>query len=166
MGDHQNDHFITGLPSTNGHNGHFGGLPAFGGSDSCNGSKTQSTTTTESNTPENTVRLDAIDGDVNHKSKRSASQKSVDRFTIADNCEVITESELIVIYLCADNIDWNLVFRFSDGNLESDIIKSAMLITENTPTEVVKRVIDDLAVCVRNGNCDLPIKHFKWVCFR
>lgn len=96
MGDHQNDHFITGLPSTNGHNGHFGGLSAFGGSaekeDSCNGSKTQSATTTESNTPENTVRLDAIDGDVNHKSKRSASQKSVDRFTIAENGEVITES--------------------------------------------------------------------------
>lgn len=98
MGDHQLEHFTlssltaittgAGAP-TNGINGH--GL-AFDRDDFCNGgSKTQSstTTTTESNTPENTVRLDSIDGS-NHKSH--SSQRNTPTFTMADNGEIIFES--------------------------------------------------------------------------
>lgn len=55
--------------------------------DSCNGSKTQSATTTESNTPENTVRLDNI-----------PSNKS-QNFHIGDNGELILDSKwLILLY--------------------------------------------------------------------
>lgn len=107
MGDHQVDqHFIGSggigaqiIPlSTNGHNGHYGNFGNFGGSaekeDSCNGSKTQSATTTESNTPENTVRLDAIDGSGNNnKTKRIMSQKRVDNYTFDENGELITEGK-------------------------------------------------------------------------
>lgn len=117
MGDHQADqHFISGgggvpiIPlSTNGHNGHYAGYGNFGGSgekeDSCNGSKTQSATTTESNTPENTVRLDAIDGGINNnKTKRIMGQKRVDNYTFDENGELITESKCIFLFL----IDYNL----------------------------------------------------------
>lgn len=102
MGDHQLEHFtLSSLTSTttaiasvptNGLNGH--GL-AFDRDDFCNGgSKTQSstTTTTESNTPENTVRLDSIDGS-NHKSH--SSQRYYPTFTMADNGEIIFESKYI-----------------------------------------------------------------------
>lgn len=53
--------------------------------DSCNGSKSQSATTTESNTPENTVRLDTIDA--NHKTL--PSQKYVANFTITVTGELM-----------------------------------------------------------------------------
>jgi hypothetical protein len=49
--------------------------------DSCNGSKTQSATTTESNTPENTVRLDNI------PSNRNLN------YHFAENGEMILDSE-------------------------------------------------------------------------
>lgn len=53
--------------------------------DSCNGSKSQSATTTESNTPENTVRLDTIDA--NHKTL--PSQKYVANFSITESGELM-----------------------------------------------------------------------------
>lgn len=56
--------------------------------DSCNGSKTQSATTTESNTPENTVRLDGID--MIHKN--SAQQQRHHSYTISETGELIVES--------------------------------------------------------------------------
>lgn len=51
--------------------------------DSCNGSKTQSCTTTESNTPENTVRMDGIDG------TGRMQQPKKHNFTFGDNGELI-----------------------------------------------------------------------------
>lgn len=55
--------------------------------DSCNGSKTQSCTTTESNTPENTVRLDNL------------AQKSRQSYHMSENGEVITESKFCYSYI-------------------------------------------------------------------
>lgn len=51
--------------------------------DSCNGSKTQSATTTESNTPENTVRLDGMDG------MSRIGQTKTHNFIIEDNGELL-----------------------------------------------------------------------------
>ena len=56
--------------------------------DSCNGSKTQSSATTESNTPENTVRLDAIDSNATIKTKHQHNH------SFSDTGEFITESKL------------------------------------------------------------------------
>lgn len=52
------------------------------GDDSVNGSKTQSTVTTESNTPDNTLRLDGL------------TQKAGVNYTIEDG-EVVIESKLM-----------------------------------------------------------------------
>lgn len=82
------DHQIEQFPNI-GINGHL----KLDKEDSCNGSKTQSATTTESNTPENTVRLDTIDAAVHNKSV--TSQKHVINFIISDSGELITESNII-----------------------------------------------------------------------
>jgi hypothetical protein len=55
---------------------------------SCNGSKTQSATTTESNTPENTVKMDVTDI-INRFSTQSNHN-----FTFTETGELITESKL------------------------------------------------------------------------
>jgi CLIP-associating protein 1/2 len=71
------DHLIHA--PANGFNGHAGLL--LDRDDSINGSKTQSATTTESNTPENTVRLESM-----------GQKASAQNFHIENN-EVILESE-------------------------------------------------------------------------
>lgn len=70
---------------TNGFNGHaFGSIDK---EDSCNGSKTQSSaTTTESNTPENTVRMD---NEVNARATFTA--KHSNNVTFLPNDELVTE---------------------------------------------------------------------------
>lgn len=70
--------------NTNGYNGHILGI--VDKEDSCNGSKTQSATTTESNTPENTVRLD---GEMTARSSFAA--KHSDNVTFLPNGELVTE---------------------------------------------------------------------------
>lgn len=99
MGEHlaQLDNFTLG---TNGINGHFG----FDKEDSCNGSKTQSATTTESNTPESTVRLDTME-----------TKNNSLIYTLADNGELITESKLefFFFFFCESNlINFYLIFFF------------------------------------------------------
>lgn len=61
--------------------------------DSCNGSKTQSATTTESNTPENTVRLDGME--MAHKTivQQQQQQQRHQSYSFAENGELILESE-------------------------------------------------------------------------
>lgn len=57
--------------------------------DSCNGSKTQSATTTESNTPENTVRME---GDI--ATRGSFTAKHSNNVTLLPNGELVTECKL------------------------------------------------------------------------
>lgn len=66
--------------------GEINGFRANDNEDSCNGSKIQSATTTESNTPENTIR---IDGDVSNRNSFTA--KHSNNVTFATNGELITE---------------------------------------------------------------------------
>ncbi|XP_055919459.1 CLIP-associating protein isoform X2 [Eupeodes corollae] len=119
--------------SSNGLNGH---LLLLDKEDSCNGSKTQSATTTESNTPESTVRLDAMDMQ-NHKV--SSVQRHHQNFQIGENGEIILEN----------------------GSSESDIIKAAIVLNLDTNSEVIQQTLADLSVCIKSGNCDLPNKNFK-----
>lgn len=64
--------------------------------DSCNGSKTQSTATTESNTPENTVRADC-----EIVARNSFTAKHSNNVTFLANGELVTECKILSIYLNA-----------------------------------------------------------------
>uniref|UniRef100_A0A6B2EFM1 Putative microtubule associated-protein orbit n=1 Tax=Phlebotomus kandelakii TaxID=1109342 RepID=A0A6B2EFM1_9DIPT len=116
--------------ATNGLNGHFS---VGEKEDSCNGSKTQSATTTESNTPENTVRIDTTDCHV-----RSISKADI---TYDVNGEVIIEKTL----------------------RESDIVKAAILLNMETTPTTVAQILSNLSACITYGNCQLPIQHFKGI---
>lgn len=72
--------------TSNGYNGHML-LMNVDKDDSCNGSKTQSTTTTESNTPENTVRMD---NDIN-ATRNTFTPKHSNNVTFLANGELVTE---------------------------------------------------------------------------
>ncbi|XP_035911784.1 CLIP-associating protein isoform X8 [Anopheles stephensi] len=133
---------MYGLAS-NGMNGHIGG--GMGGlekDDSCNGSKTQSATTTESNTPENTVRLDSMD--LAHKTiaqqqQQMHSQSSRLSYSVAENGELVLDK----------------------GVKENDVIKAAIVLTLQSAPETTKQVLENLQVCIKHGSCELPIKNFK-----
>ncbi|XP_053689926.1 CLIP-associating protein isoform X2 [Sabethes cyaneus] len=117
--------------ASNGLNGHIG----LEKDDSCNGSKTQSVTTTESNTPENTVRQDAIDGGHNP----SALQHRHPSYTLTNTGELVLEN----------------------GTKEQDIIKAAILLSHETSLETTVQVLENLKLCIKYGNCELPIKNFR-----
>lgn len=117
--------------SSNGLNGHMG----LDKDDSCNGSKTQSATTTESNTPENTVRLDGID--MIHKS--STQQQRHHSYTFTDTGELVVENDI----------------------KENDVVKAAIILSHDTSTEVIVQVLENLQTCIKYGNCEVPIKNFK-----
>uniref|UniRef100_A0A1L8E5Z7 Putative microtubule associated-protein orbit n=2 Tax=Nyssomyia neivai TaxID=330878 RepID=A0A1L8E5Z7_9DIPT len=116
--------------ATNGINGHFS---VGEKEDSCNGSKTQSATTTESNTPENTVRIDTTD----------CHGKSISRADVAfdENGEIVIEKTL----------------------RESDIVKASILLNMDTPPAAVAQILSNLSACITFGNCKLPILHFKGI---
>lgn len=120
------DHLLHSEPAANGLNGHIGLLEK---DDSCNGSKTQSATTTESNTPENTVRLDNIPSNKNQN------------YHIAENGELILDK----------------------GIRESDVIRQATALaqSESADPEYVVQILCNLSICIKSGNCELPIKNFK-----
>ncbi|XP_052899259.1 CLIP-associating protein [Anopheles moucheti] len=134
-------HGVYGMAS-NGMNGHIGG--GMGGlekDDSCNGSKTQSATTTESNTPENTVRLDSMD--LAHK-------------TIAQQQQML-QQQRHQSYSCAENGELVL----DKGVKENDVIKAAIVLTLQSAPETTKQVLENLQICIKHGSCELPIKNFK-----
>ncbi|XP_050096299.1 CLIP-associating protein isoform X6 [Anopheles aquasalis] len=132
---------IYGLSSNGIHNGHIGiGLGSLEKDDSCNGSKTQSATTTESNTPENTVRLDGME--MAHKTIVQQQQQQQQRhqsYSFAENGELILEK----------------------GVKENDVIKAAIVLTHESAPDVTKQVLENLQTCIKHGSCDLPIKNFK-----
>ena len=53
---------------------------------------------------------------------------------------------------------------FLEGIRESEVIKQAIeLSQENIDHDHMMQVLVNLMICIENGNCELPIKHFKWV---
>lgn len=128
-----------------GYNGHLSEAV-----DSCasSNSKTQSATTTESNTPESTtMRLDGNLLEQHHKMTTSAlgsalaqtNSSSVVEFKFADNGEIILQN----------------------GAQESEIIKVALSLTPDMPVPQVQSALTNLGICIKGGNCELPNKHFR-----
>lgn len=52
-----------------------------------------------------------------------------------------------------------------EGIRESEIIKQAIGLAqiENCDPEYMMQVLVNLMVCIKNGNCELPIRNFKLV---
>ncbi|XP_055379523.1 CLIP-associating protein isoform X12 [Condylostylus longicornis] len=137
LGINANSNLLHGeshLLSANGINGHIGSERE----ESCNGSKTQSATTTESNTPENTVRLEHA---MEMQNSRLAASQRYQNIQFLENGEVILENNL----------------------KESDIIQAAIVLNHETSMEVIQHTLCDLAACIKYGNCELPNKHFKGI---
>lgn len=85
----QNQYHASGISQLYGLNGYTRNDKE----DSCNGSKTQSTATTESNTPENTVRAD---GEI--IARNSFTAKHSNNVTFLANGELVTECKFLSIY--------------------------------------------------------------------
>lgn len=53
--------------------------------------------------------------------------------------------------------------QFLEGVRESEVIKQAIALSqiENCDPEYMMQVLVNLMVCIKNGNCELPIKNFK-----
>lgn len=49
-----------------------------------------------------------------------------------------------------------------DGAKESDIVKEALSLNLNMPHEHIIQTLADLSTCIKLGNCELPIKYFKY----
>lgn len=47
------------------------------------------------------------------------------------------------------------------GAKESDIIKEALALSTSLSHEHIIQTLADLSTCIKLGNCELPIKHFK-----
>lgn len=142
--------FATNQSQVCGVNGHNGNDKE----DSCNGSKTQSATTTESNTPENTIR---IEGDVSTRNSFTAKHSNNVKFS--SNGELVTECECDPLNSFSKKCQRNN--KFSGGAKEPDIIKEALSLTISLPHEHIIQTLADLSTCIKLGNCELPIKHFK-----
>lgn len=86
----QHQYYTTQLTQqpTNGYNGH---LLSLDKEDSCNGSKTQSSATTESNTPDNTVRVDSHNTISEVNQRIASSLRHSNNVTFLPNGELVTE---------------------------------------------------------------------------
>ncbi|XP_075164234.1 CLIP-associating protein [Haematobia irritans] len=135
---------MTNNSNGGGYNGHLNEAADSGASSN---SKTQSATTTESNTPESTtMRLDGNLLEQHNKMTSSAlgsamvqtNSSSLD-FKFTDNGELILQN----------------------GTQESEIIKIALGLTPDTPVPQVQTSLANLGVCIKSGNCELPNKHFR-----
>lgn len=87
----QQTYFSANQSQQFGMNGYNGTSFTDDKEDSCNGSKTQSATTTESNTPESTVR---IDGEIITRSSFTA--KHSNNVTFLANGELVTECKFLL----------------------------------------------------------------------
>lgn len=113
----------------------------LGSASSCNGS---SKATTESNTPENTVRGLEVGGNggVTMTSNLGGHNSSVvhsNAISYGADGQVIIENSV----------------------LENDVVREALALNAETNPEHVKAVLSNLAACVKFGNGDIPVKHFK-----
>lgn len=112
------------------------------GSASCNGS---SKATTESNTPENTVRgleVGGGGGGVTMTPNLGGHNSSVvhsNSISYGADGQVIIENSL----------------------METDVVREALALNADSNPEHVKAVLSNLAACVKFGNGEIPVKHFK-----
>lgn len=88
-------------------------------------------------------------------------QKVVPIFHIENN-EVVLESEWTAIDNGSNDFK-HFFSSFSEGLRESEVIKQAIGLAqiEDCDPEYMMPVLQNLMVCIKNGNCDLPIRNFK-----
>lgn len=83
-------------------------------------------------------------------------------FTI-DNNEVVLESKLQIRSCDDDSMSHHIDISFSGGLRESEVIKQAIALAqiENCDPDYMAQVLVNLMICIKNGNCELPIRNFK-----
>jgi hypothetical protein len=85
-------------------------------------------------------------------------QKIQHQFHIENN-EVVLESELNS-WKSREDYHHDPI---SEGVRESEVIKQAIALAQvdNCDPEYMMQVLVNLMICIKNGNCELPIKNFK-----
>lgn len=58
----------------------------------------------------------------------------------------------------------NKYFIISDGHKERDIIEASIKLTKDDAPNLIGETLDELYFVIRNGNCQLVIENFKYVC--
>lgn len=116
----------------------------LGSGSSCNGS---SKATTESNTPENTVRgLEVGGGVVTGGAAMTTNLGGHNSNVVHSNAISYSADGQVII---------------ENSIMESDVVREALSLNAETNPEHVKAVLSNLAACVKFGNGDIPVKHFK-----
>lgn len=127
---------------------HLGGSSA---GQSCNGS---SKATTESNTPENTVRGMEVGGGGGGGGLGGQMSPSLGGSASGGHNSSVVHSNAISYGADGQVVIENTV-------MEADVVREALALNADTNPEHVKAVLSNLAACVKFGNGDLPVKHFK-----
>lgn len=136
--------------NSNGGGGYNGHLSEALDSCTSSNSKTQSATTTESNTPESTtMRLDGNLLNQHHKMTASALGSGVAP-TNSASASVVTLK-----------YDDNGEVIFENGLHESEVMKVALNLTPDMPVPQVQNALKNLGICIKGGNCELPNKNFR-----
>lgn len=84
-------------------------------------------------------------------------------FTI-DNNEVVLESRFHAFGGSTNHRnDFNIDLYPLGGLRESEVIKQAIALAqiENCDPDYMAQVLVNLMICIKNGNCELPIRNFK-----
>uniref|UniRef100_W8B9A7 CLIP-associating protein n=1 Tax=Ceratitis capitata TaxID=7213 RepID=W8B9A7_CERCA len=142
------------LSNANGYNGYL-----HDQQDSCasSNSKTQSATTTESNTPESTtMRLDA---NLLEQHQRMTTNVLTTATPNANTAVVggTTHHNTRCNYTIASNGELVL----ENGLNESEIIRVSCALKPEMPVEQLQQALANLEICIKGGNCELPNKNFR-----
>lgn len=143
------------LSNANGYNGYL-----HDQQDSCasSNSKTQSATTTESNTPESTtMRLDA---NLLEQHQRMTTNIVLTTATPNANTAVVGGTANHASR-CNYTVASNGELLLENGLTESEIIRVACALKADMPVEQVQQALANLEICIKGGNCELPNKHFR-----
>lgn len=107
----------------------------LGSASSCNGGSSKATT--ESNTPENTVR--GLEVTPSAGGGHNSSVVHSNAISYGADGQVIIENTV----------------------MEADVVREALALNADSNPEHVKAVLSNLAACVKFGNGEIPVKHFK-----
>ncbi|XP_014095622.1 CLIP-associating protein [Bactrocera oleae] len=143
------------LSNANGYNGYL-----HDQQDSCasSNSKTQSATTTESNTPESTtMRLDA---NLLEQHQRMTTNIVLTTATPNANTAVVGGTANHASR-CNYTVASNGELLLENGLTESEIIRAACALKADMPVEQIQQALANLEICIKGGNCELPNKHFR-----
>lgn len=102
-----------------------------------------SKTTTESNTPENTVR--GPDGMLMHVTPGAGAGGTSSSVVQSNAISIAADGSVII-----------------DNTItENEVVKESLILNADSNPEHVKATLNNLAACVKYGNGQIPVKHFK-----